>query len=368
VASTPAPVRIGIIGGGWRADYYLRIAQQVPASFAVGGVLVRSSTTAERITTAWGAPVVRDFESFLRLGPFDYVVLAIAVEAAAGFLRDLVTADIPVLMETPPARDLATLNAQYRSVGGAPIQVAEQYQFQPHHAARMSVARSGILGSVHTAYVSTAHDYHAMALVRQALLAGFGPVGISGRTIVDLVQSPRGRDDWRHEIVESRADRVFAWLDFEDGSLGTYDFLDEQYVSPIRGRTLKLSGTRGELTNDSGDYVVEPGRAAPIRLSREATGLDGDLEGSFLRRIVDGEHVHWENEYPGARLNDDELAVARAMGGMAEYARSGVPFYSLADGSQDRYLGLLIADAVKSGRSVHSEPQAWSGEASVFGG
>ena len=367
MVSTLAPVRIGVIGGGWRADYYMRVAQQVSASFTVGGVLVRSSTTAARIAAVWALPAVTDLRSFLRLGPFDYVVLALPSEAAGHYLLDLVAANIPVLMETPPARDLATLNAQYRSVGGAPIQVAEQYQFQAHHAARMSVARSGFLGEVHTAYVSATHDYHAMALIRQGLMAGFSQVAITGRNIVDRVQSPRGRDDWRDTMVESQLDRVFAWLDFENGGLGIYDFLDDQYVSPIRRRTLKLSGPKGELTNDTGAYVIELGRAIPIHLHREATGLDGDLEGFFLRRIVDGQHVYWENEYPGARLNDDELAVARVMGRMAEYVRSGAQFYSLADGSEDRYLGLLIAQAVKSDRTLRSEPQAWSNATSVFG-
>jgi predicted dehydrogenase len=367
MVSGSAPVRIGVIGGGWRADYYLRVAREVPTSFTIGGVLVRSPDAAARIAAVWALPAVTDLQSFLRLGSFDYVVLAVPSEAANKYMLDLVAANIPVLTETPPARDLASLTAQYRAVGGAPIQVAEQYQFQAHHAARMSVARSGVLGKVHTAYVSAAHDYHAMALIRQGLGAGFGPVEISGRTIVDRVQSPRGRDNWRDEITESQVSRVFAWLDFEKAGLGIYDFLDDQYVSPIRGRTLKLSGPKGELTNDNGAYVIEIGRAAPIRLTREATGGDGDLEGFFLRRIIDGQHVHWENEYPGARLNDDELALARVMGRMTEYVQSGIPFYSLADGSEDCYLGLVIAHAVKSGQPVRTEPQPWWNATSVFG-
>lgn len=365
--STETPVRIGVIGGGWRADYYLRVAQQLPDSFSVGGVLVRSTASADRITATWALQAVTDLQSFLKLGPFDYVALVVPSEAASQYMLELIAANIPVLTETPPARDLAALNAQYRAVGGAPIQVAEQYQFQAHHAARMAIARSGLLGQVHTTHVSAAHDYHAMALIRQGLMAGFSRVTIRGRIIADRVQSPRGRDDWRDEIVESQADRVFAWLDFEGGKLGIYDFMGEQYVSPIRSRTLKISGPQGELTNDTGAYVVEQGRAAPINLTREATGLDGDLEGFFLRRIVDGSTVYWENEFPGARLNDDELAVARVMGRMADYVESGVPFYSLADGSQDHYLGILVTQAVKSGDAVHCEPQAWSNASSVFG-
>lgn len=364
--TTEAPVKIGVIGAGWRADYYLRIAQYVPTSFSVGAVLVRTEHSADRISSTSGQFATTDFKSFLARGPFDYVVLAVPADAASEFMIRLVAANIPVLTETPPARDLADLNAQFRSIGAASIQVAEQYQFQAHHAARLAVARAGLLGDVHTAYVSAAHGYHGVALMRQALLAGFRGVSISGRTILDRVASPRGRDDWLPTIVESEAERDFAWLDFDGGSLGIYDFMGDQYVSPIRARTLKLSGPQGELTNDIGAHVTEPGVARTINLRREATGVDGDLEGFFLRRIADGPIVYWENEYPGARLNDDELAVARVMGLMTKYVRTGTPFYSLADGSHDHYLGLLIGQAVKTGTTLRSEPQAWSNATSVF--
>ena len=365
--SRPAePARIGIVGGGWRADYYLRVAQQIPEAFTVGAVLVRSESTAERIRVKWHAHTTTDIATFLRNGPYDYAVVAVPAERVSEYMLAFAAADIPVLTETPPAKDLGALNTLYRAIGQARVQVAEQYQFQAHHAARMAVAESGVLGKVHTAYISAAHEYHAMALLRQGLRVGFQPVTVTARTIRDVVQSPRGRDGWKGEITEAEISRMFAWLEFEGGALGNYDFEGDQYVSPIRSRTVKLSGPRGELINDVGSYIVEVGRAASIRLQREMTGQDGDLEGFFLRRIVDGSTVLWENEYPGARLNDDELAVARVMGRMADYVQTGFPFYSLADGSHDHYLGLLIGESARSGLPVESEPQAWSGATSVF--
>ena len=33
-----APIRFGIIGGGWRAEFFTRIVQQVPERFALTGV------------------------------------------------------------------------------------------------------------------------------------------------------------------------------------------------------------------------------------------------------------------------------------------------------------------------------------------
>lgn len=72
-----------MIGAVWRAEYYLRVAQQVPASFNVGGVLVRSSDKASRVGATWALPAVTDLRTLLDLGPFHYVVLAVPSEAAS---------------------------------------------------------------------------------------------------------------------------------------------------------------------------------------------------------------------------------------------------------------------------------------------
>ena len=42
---------------------------------------------------------------------------------------------------------------------------------------------------------------------------------------------------------------------------------------------------------------------------------------------------------------------------MAEYARGGPEFYSVAQASQDRYLDILIAEAAESGETLVATPQ-----------
>lgn len=64
---------------------------------------------------------------------------------------------------------------------------------------------------------------------------------------------------------------------------------------------------------------------------------------------------------------DDELAVARVMGRMTEYVRSGTSLYSSADGSHDSYLGMLVSESVATGSTVRSDAQASSEAPSVFG-
>ena len=45
---------------------------------------------------------------------------------------------------------------------------------------------------------------------------------------------------------------------------------------------------------------------------------------------------------------------------MYEYTITGQDFYSLAEGSQDHYLSLMIDEAVKTGEKIKTEQQPWA--------
>ena len=61
-----------------------------------------------------------------------------------------------------------------------------------------------------------------------------------------------------------------------------------------------------------------------------------------------------------ARLTDDEIAVATCLQRMAEYINGGPDFCSLAQASQDHYLGLMIEQAVQSGEAIYCKRQVWA--------
>ncbi|MBC7591841.1 MAG: Gfo/Idh/MocA family oxidoreductase, partial [Salinibacterium sp.] len=100
------PVRIGVIGASWRAQYYFRIARELPERFLVTGVLVRSADSVSRVAAQWGFDATTSLDSFLRAGPYDFVVVSVPVEEAADLVRAVASAGIPVLVETPPASSL----------------------------------------------------------------------------------------------------------------------------------------------------------------------------------------------------------------------------------------------------------------------
>ena len=370
-----SPASIGIIGSGWRAEYFARIARALPERFSVLRVLTRSESSVHRVERDWAVPATTDLTAFLGAGPYDFVVVAVPREEVATLVGLLAAADIPVLLETPPAVDLPGLVALWQTVGGARVQVAEQYHLQPQHAARLALAASGALGPVRRATISVAHDYHGISLLRFALGVGFGPVELRAATIEDRVLAARGRDGWFDRATVVDDIRTTATLDFGPGAdgvsrTGVVDFGGELYVSPIRGRRIVIQGERGELDGDSVARVVDSGpnnavpRVAREALVRESTGADGDLDGYYLRGITLAGELLWQNRFAPARLNDDELAVADVMARMAEYGASGRPFYGLADASHDHYLSLLIAESARTGETVRSTAQPWSDQTS----
>jgi predicted dehydrogenase len=353
------PASIGLIGAGWRAEYFLRIARELPDRFEISGVLVRSEASAAAARERWGVHATTALAVFLR-GRYDYVIVSTPVEAAADLVSALVAAGIPALTETPPAGDVDALVAMYARVGGAPVQVAEQYHLQPHHAARLAVAASGVIGEVTGTRVSAAHGYHGLSLARRALGSGVESVRITAATVADRVVSARGREGWKDELVETGNPRTVALLRFESDTTAVFDFAEEQYFSPVRSRSFSVRGTRGEIDGDLVDYMLAPGRAVHARLERDSTGIDGDLDGSHLRGIALNETTVYANRFAPARLGDDELAVAELMHRMAGFVESGVEVYSLAEASQDQYLALLVERAAQTGTEVVSEPMPWT--------
>ncbi|WP_223692297.1 Gfo/Idh/MocA family protein [Leifsonia poae] len=356
--------RIGVIGASWRGEYFIRAASMLPEHFEIARVLTRSASSAERVSAKWGLDATTSLDDF-RTGDYDFVVVAAPPETAPELTVALARAGHAVLTETPPAPTRESLFAFYEDVKDLRVQVAEQYRFQPHLAARLALARSGRLGDISFTRMSVAHGYHGVSLIRAFLGAGFEPVDIAGWAAEMPVLSVRGRDDWQDEPAAYVPSRTFARLGFGD-TTALYEFDFEQYFSPLRPRHIEVYGERGQLADDEVSSVVGPRHVTTGRLQRTATGADGDLEGWFVDSVSWGDDVLWRNRFRGARLNDDELAVAELMHRMAEYAAGGSPVYPAADGCHDQLLSLAINDAVASGSPTRVVDAPWANETSVL--
>lgn len=355
------PITFGIIGGGWRTHFFLRIAQALPQRFRVGGMFVRDADKGQQIESKWGVPTVRTLDDLLALEPFSFVITSVPWPVSPVMLTALAERNMPALAETPPAPDLESLIAVYRLVEqGAKIQVAEQYHLQPLHAARIHLANSGKLGRVTQAQVSVAHGYHGLSLMRRLLGVMFDNVTIRARTFTSPVVKGPARDGSppTAEVI-TPSQQIIAEFDFGE-QLGIFDFTSDQYHSYIRSPRLLVRGERGQINNEEVAYLQDFRTPITFSLQRRDAGHGSNLDGYYHEGIWAGSEWVYRNPFVPARLMDDEIAVASCLEKMAVYAAGGPDFYSLAEAAQDHYLNLLLNEAVAGGTAVSSHTQPWA--------
>lgn len=356
------PATFSIIGGsGFRAQYFLRIAQALPEQFRISGMVVRDESKGRDMEEQWHVATYRNLEQLLANEQPDFVVLSVSASAAFDYMVELTERGIPVLAETPPAPNLDGLYQVYDKLvrHGARIQVAEQYQFHPVQEARTAIIQSGQLGSVNQVTVSITQFYHAVSLIRKMLGVRFEEVKIKAmRFESNWVAGPnRSGPPTEDKLVKSERD--LAWLDF-GGKLGIYDFTKDQHRSWTRSNHMSIRGERGEIFDNR--ISIQDASCTQIQseLKRINKGEYENAEGYFLKGIMAGERWVYENPFMPARLYDDEIAIAACLKKMADYAAGGPSFYGLPEASQDHYIGMLIQQAIESGETVVSVRQPWA--------
>lgn len=343
-----------VVGAGWRAGFFWRLAATLPDLACVGAVV--------RTPRDLPVPAFGSLAECLRSARPDFIVTAVPWPATPDVIAEAVALGVPVLAETPPAPDLPGLRDLWARVGGSGlVQVAEQYLLMPAHAARAALVSSGAIGTPTQVQVSSTHQYHAVSLMRGLLDAGRGPVTVRAvRTTAPLVD-PLTRDGWTDDPDPKPATTTIAVIDFGGGRSGVYDFTGNQWHNQLRFRRILVRGTHGELRDDEVVRLVGPRTIVRSPLVRRQTGYDLDLDGYDTDHISLGGQVLYRNPYPGLRWNDEEIAIASLLQAMAAWVRGDGPApYPLADGAQDHRIALAIEEAADSGATVVTTPEAWA--------
>lgn len=350
----------GIVGSGWRSEFYLRIAQALPERFGICGLVTRSEETGKAIEQKFGVKTFRSAAEMLGGTAPDFVAVSVPGEATPGVIKELAGLGVPVLTETPPATDpeglrrLAALSEK-----GAKIQVAEQYQFQPIHAARIALAASGRLGEPSYAQVSYSHGYHGMSMIRKLLGIGYENATVGGvRSVSPVVEGPgrKGLPE-RERIVEVPHD--LAVLDF-GGKTALYDFAVNQHRSFIRSQRILVRGSRGEISNLEVRLLKDFRTPLEFRLLLRYEGMNGLADGYCIRGVLALDEWIYSNPFIPARLSEDEIAVATCLKKMGEYVRGGPEFYGIPEAAQDCCLAMAVNRAIETGEKVRTETQPWA--------
>jgi predicted dehydrogenase len=351
----------GLIGTGWRAEFFLRLASKLPDRFRVAGVVSRSPERGEEITAKWGVRAFTTIPDLLAAERQDVVIPCVPWPVTPGVTAELAGHKAKVLAETPPAPDIDGLRGLWQAVGSTGlVQVAEQYMLMPAHAARGELVRRGVIGEATSVQMSSTHQYHAVSMIRALLDVGTTPARVLAQSFTAGLADPLTRDGWTGDIAPKPASTVLATLDF-GGRMGLYDFTDNQWWNPLRARRIVIRGSRGEIVDEQVTRVIDERTVVASPLIRTRAGVDLDLRGVDLEHIsFDGE-VLWRNENFGAGLSEDDIAVVDLLAATIAWSRDeGPPPYPLAEGCQDHLLTLAIDESLRTGLPVTTTEEAWA--------
>ncbi|MFF6988997.1 Gfo/Idh/MocA family oxidoreductase [Streptomyces sp. NPDC010273] len=363
MAVTERPAKFAIVGTGWRSEFFLRVAAELPGRFAVTGVHSRSAARREELAHRFGTLAVDSVEEAAKQGEPDFVIVAVPWPAAPEITQQIVELGVAVLEETPPAPDLPMMRALWSRVGARDlVQVAEHNMFMPAHRARLRMVKDGLVGEPTGVQVTSNHLYHAVSIMRGLLDVGRGPTTVIANSVSTSLAEPiafGGSFSDNPDPVPRTA--TLAILDFGGGRTGLYDFTENQWWNPLRHRRLTVRGTGGEIVDDRVVFLEDPRTVVESVVTRRQTGLDMNLEGFFLDSIAVNGRAVYRNPYRPARLSDEDIAAATIVERMSLWVRGeGPPPYPLADGLQDHLLGLAIEESARLGRPVVTETEPWA--------
>ncbi len=352
----------GIVGTGWRSEFFVRLARLLPDRLRATGVVTRSAARAGQVTEEWGVPAFTSVDDLLAHERPAYVIVSVPWPATPDVTRELVGRGVRVLAETPPAPDVAGLRALWSDVGGSGlVQVAEQYTLMPGHAARLAVLRAGVIGVPTSVQLSSTHMYHAVSLIRALLGVDFEPGRVRAERFVAPLVDPLTPAGWTGDETAKPATTTLATIDF-GGRMGLYDFTDNQWWNPLRARRMVVRGSHGEIVDDLVTRMLDPTTPVQSTLTRRQTGHDLSLEGLDLKHIsFDGQLVY-RNPFVGAGMSDDDIAVAALAEATGAWARDEGPApYPLADACQDHLIALAVEESATTGAPVDFGTENWRG-------
>lgn len=315
-------IKYGIIGVGWRSEFYLRIAELLPQKFSVSGIYIRNSEKRKEFAGKYNVKICQSLEELLKTD-FDYIVSCVNKDNISEMIKTLAARDIPVLTETPVTD--GTLKGR--------VQVAEQFHFMPRNQAYKRIIESGILGEVHSVRLSCCHDYHAASLIRFFLDTGFEKPEITSISLTDPVTRYNSRAGYLKSPAIIQAEEKIKIFKFKDKT-AVYDFSFEQYFSNIRSSQITIRGTNGEIVNNTCTYLKD-GVPQRFELCRNSYGAEESLDGMCLFNITGDGNVLYTNPFPHSRLSDEEIAIATCLVKMKEYLNTGKEFYSVKDACFD---------------------------------
>lgn len=344
--------RFALIGGGWRAEFYARIARALPDRFELVCTYLRDKEKLNDWCARFGGSAAASLGELSSYEP-DFIVVSLPTDVQADMLGELLDMNIPLLCETPLWRGAETMEKVTALAKGREhlIDTAEQYMDWPMYRAWKNIIDLGLIGNVWSVTAGALHGYHAVSAIRALLGTGFEKVRMIGFSRKYPIVKTGDRSGIVYNGPMSEYTRDTVQMDFESGKTALYDFTGELHHTRIMERTFVIRGDRGEISWDTVRYLNSDGMPVTQRIERDMLGYN-DNNKLCLNALTLGERYLWRNPFGYARLNDDELAVACLMDRMGRRSRGeNVTAYPFSESVRDAEVSqALYASAQADGK------------------
>ncbi|MBQ9037687.1 MAG: Gfo/Idh/MocA family oxidoreductase [Erysipelotrichaceae bacterium] len=346
-----------MIGSGWRARYYIRIAKALPQHFELCCLLCRTAEKADSLKMEYGIKTTLNEQDIINEKP-DFIVVAVNKASVADVSIEWLEKGYHVLAETPCALDKETIDELLKYEGK--LVIAEQYLKYPENIARVKLLEKGLIGKPDYLYLSLAHEYHGASLMRKFLDTGFEAFKVTAweksyPTVETLSRYERFEDG-----RISNKSRTLALFEFESGKSCLYDFDSEQYRSPIRNNHYKLQGVRGEMYDDEVSWIDQDNVIHHDKLDIVTRTVLTDNRNPNLNNFeevreisMNGEKLY-EPPFGLCGLSQDETAMAMMLEEMREFIDSGKQPYSLKDSMYDACMAITLRETVSKKETIVS--------------
>ncbi len=381
-------IKFMIVGSGWRARSYVRIAKALPEKFTLCAMLCRTQEKADKIAEELDIYTSTSIRECREMHP-DFVVVAVSKASIAQVSMEWMSYGFTVLCETPASLEMPVLEELWAAhKNGGRLMVAEQYTKRPLYGAMLSVVNQGMLGEPDCVNLSLAHEYHGARLLRDFLQENIKTAfTVTAKTYLFKTVETLSRYERFTDGRTADKKRTVATFEFADGKVAWYDFDSEQYRSPIRKKYVKVQGCKGELINNSVFYLDDDflPRQGELVVTEQITRTENENPNLQTIREVekitfkqdDGEEtILYESPFGLCRLKEDDVAVARLMIEAAEYTKAYENAMlaeeksrakevlerqeeELKEALQDCYMAILMKQAVDTGKTVTSTKQVW---------
>jgi predicted dehydrogenase len=359
-------MKIALVGAGRRGGgAYLPIIAKMDDDLELVAICDVEAEKAEQQASKYNVPHFTDVTAMVEATRPDIAAVVINPNRNHEAGIPLSQMGVSYCTETPIDTDLGWADKMIAAAeeNNTKLEVCENYYRVPGERIKRALILEGVFGEVLAAYNDfNGHGYHGVSLIRSYIGFDVKVTRVIGMRKSFDVQNHfyRGgsydKEDWQHGLIE-----------FENGSVGIFNFSGLSYGSPLRWyNTSKFYAERGMCVGDgkrsySGKEQIailneEANASLPIVVERRMTkAKDGNevLDALIARTDPDtGLEVVWKNPLSKYSLSNGQLSVASELMSIADAHRNNTePEYGALNGRVDQEVALAMAKSWSNGNA-----------------